>query len=196
MKEMSRRNGMNITVAELLFITLLLFFATIKSSQSDEIEAKNYETFLLKTIFKGYDKRARPVRNYHSPVVVGFKIELHQIIQIDEKHEVITLNILHAQHWQDEFLESRRLRKRYASMWENYFPERKRERGHAHFINVLWSFSCPFLVAKCGLQMCSCTMPLHSIRKNKWSIAGQKMSSSTMEWLPMYCQWLWNQHAR
>lgn len=98
---MTRRNNMDIMVA----VTLLLFFVAIKSSQSNGIETKNYETLLLNTIFKDYDKRARPVRNYQTPVDVGFNVELHQIIQVDEKHEIITLNILHALRWRDELLQ-------------------------------------------------------------------------------------------
>ncbi|XP_037037723.1 acetylcholine receptor subunit alpha-type acr-16-like [Bradysia coprophila] len=88
-----------------LNIFLLLFIAALKSSQSEEVDVKNYETLLLNTIFKDYDKRARPVKNHHTPIVVYFDIELHQIIQVDEKHQVMTTNILRYLHWKDEFLQ-------------------------------------------------------------------------------------------
>ncbi|KAG4071080.1 hypothetical protein HA402_002752 [Bradysia odoriphaga] len=90
---------------DILVVTLLLFIAAVKSSQSEEVEVTNYEQLLLNTIFKDYDKRVRPVKNYHKPMVVHFNLELHQIIQVDEKHQVITTNILRYLHWKDEFLQ-------------------------------------------------------------------------------------------
>lgn len=92
---------MDVTV----LVALLLFLVAIKFSQSNEVEPKNHESSLLNTIFKNYDKRARPVRNYHTPVAVGFAIGLQQIIQVDEKHQVITTNVMRLLRWRDEFLQ-------------------------------------------------------------------------------------------
>ncbi|KAG4071070.1 hypothetical protein HA402_002742 [Bradysia odoriphaga] len=90
---------------DILVLTLILFIVALKSSQSEEVEVTNYEKLLLNTIFKDYDKRARPVKNYHKPMVVHFDIDLLKIIQVDEKRQIITTNILRYLHWKDEFLQ-------------------------------------------------------------------------------------------
>ncbi|KAJ6648240.1 Acetylcholine receptor subunit alpha-type acr-16, partial [Pseudolycoriella hygida] len=63
------------------------------SSRNEFIEARKHESQLLDTIFKGYDKRVRPVEDYHSSVVVNFSISFQQILKVDEKNQVITSNI-------------------------------------------------------------------------------------------------------
>ncbi len=91
---------MDCTVVKLL----LFLFVKIISSQSNVIEEKQYETLLLDTLFKDYDKRVRPVKNYHQPVVVNLSVTFNQILQVDEKHQVITTNILRNIKWKDDYL--------------------------------------------------------------------------------------------
>lgn len=86
-------------------ITVLLLCVKVQTTYSAEIEAKNYEALLLRTIFDGYDERARPVKHYQTPVVVGFGLELQQIIQVDEKHQVIIATFLRSLRWTDELLQ-------------------------------------------------------------------------------------------
>ncbi len=85
-------------------VTLLFLFVVIISSQLEIIIEKSHETLLLDSIFENYDKRIRPVKDYHTPVVVNFSIAFIQILQVDEKHQVITLNILRSFYWKDDFL--------------------------------------------------------------------------------------------
>lgn len=88
-------------------VTLLLFFfgaLIFASSQTEVIKGKKYETALLDAVFKDYDKRSRPIEDYHLAVVVNFSISLQQILQVDEKHQILTSNILRTFYWKDNFL--------------------------------------------------------------------------------------------
>lgn len=88
-------------------LTLLLFFSDaliFVASQTEVIKEKKYETLLLDDVFKDYDKRSRPVKDYQLAVVVNFSIALHQILQMDEKHQTMTSNLRRNFHWKDDFL--------------------------------------------------------------------------------------------
>lgn len=87
-------------------VTCLLFSSIFiyPSSQTGQDQAKQQE-ILLNTIFKDYDKRIRPVKDHHSPVEVNFAMSLQQILQVDEKHQIITTNIWRTLLWRDDFLQ-------------------------------------------------------------------------------------------
>lgn len=87
-------------------VKLLLFLNTFQFGylRSEHDRVKSYEIFLLDTIFKYYDKRSRPIEDYHSAVEVNFSISLNQILQVDEKNQVITTNIWRSLFWKDAFL--------------------------------------------------------------------------------------------
>lgn len=89
-----------------LVTLLVLFFDALisASSRNEVIKGKKHETLLLDAIFKDYDRRSRPIEDYHSSVVVNFSISLQQILQVDEKHQVVTSNILRTMYWKDDFL--------------------------------------------------------------------------------------------
>lgn len=88
-------------VVALLLLSKALIFA---SSQSQTRRAKKYEILLRDTIFKDYDIRSRPVEDYHTSVEVNFSISFQQMLQVDEKNQVITMNIWRSSFWKDEFL--------------------------------------------------------------------------------------------
>lgn len=85
-------------------VVLFLFIVTLPSSKAGRVDGKKYETLLLDTILKDYDKRSRPVEDYHSPLKVNFSISIQQILQVDEKHQVITTNLWRSLYWKDDFL--------------------------------------------------------------------------------------------
>lgn len=68
------------------------------------VEGSKYETLLIDSILTDYDKRSRPVEDYHSPVKVNFSISLQQILQVDEKHQTLTTNIRRHMFWKDFYL--------------------------------------------------------------------------------------------
>lgn len=87
-------------------VTLLLFIVTFQfaSLKATNVAEKKYETLLLDTLFKDYDKRIRPVKNYHSAIEVHLSVSFQQILQVDEKHQFITTNLWRSLFWKDEFL--------------------------------------------------------------------------------------------
>lgn len=87
-------------------VTLLLYFVLLilVSSQTEVNKGKKYETLLLDAILKDYDKRSRPVEDHSLAVVVNFSLALLQIQQVDEKHQIVTSNILRHFSWKDDFL--------------------------------------------------------------------------------------------
>lgn len=85
-------------------VTFSWFLVTFMSLKMELVEGNKYEIQLLNSILKKYDKRTRPVEDYNSPVIVNFSISLQQLLQVDEKHQVVTANIWRGMQWNDNFL--------------------------------------------------------------------------------------------
>ncbi|KAG4071071.1 hypothetical protein HA402_002743 [Bradysia odoriphaga] len=85
-------------------LSLVLNCFIFESLQNAQNRKSNYETLLLNDLLKDYDKRSRPVEDVHSPLTINFSISLHQILQVDEKHQVITTNMWRFLFWKDDFL--------------------------------------------------------------------------------------------
>ncbi|XP_030850294.1 neuronal acetylcholine receptor subunit alpha-7 [Strongylocentrotus purpuratus] len=54
---------------------------------------------------RNYNKHMRPVRNDKEMVVVDFTIKLKQIVDIDERDQMLKLNIQINQSWTDQLLQ-------------------------------------------------------------------------------------------
>ncbi|KAK6493656.1 5-hydroxytryptamine receptor 3A-like [Huso huso] len=53
---------------------------------------------------QGYVKRFRPVLHWDQPVTVYLDLSLYSILDLQEKEEKLTLQLLFGQRWQDEYL--------------------------------------------------------------------------------------------
>ncbi|CAF0777559.1 unnamed protein product [Rotaria sordida] len=62
------------------------------------------EQRLFYTLLTGYEKAVRPIRKASEAVVVKLGITLTQIMDIDERNQIMTTNIWLDQEWNDEFL--------------------------------------------------------------------------------------------
>ncbi|CAI9742500.1 neuronal acetylcholine receptor subunit alpha-10-like [Octopus vulgaris] len=62
------------------------------------------EQLLLRSLMHGYDKSVRPVYNSSKAVVVGLGLTLTQILDVDEKNQVLTTNVWLETEWEDEKL--------------------------------------------------------------------------------------------
>ncbi|KRY27533.1 Neuronal acetylcholine receptor subunit alpha-7, partial [Trichinella spiralis] len=69
-----------------------------------EILAGDYERLLYKHLLADYDPLVRPVDNESQPVVVKLGIDLQQIIDIDEKNQLIQTNVWLRFDWKDKYL--------------------------------------------------------------------------------------------
>ncbi|XP_048736461.1 neuronal acetylcholine receptor subunit alpha-7-like [Ostrea edulis] len=63
-----------------------------------------FSTRLVKTLLENYDPRIHPVRNAGENVSIAVNIGLRQLMELDEKNQVIKLNIWMRLWWNDPFL--------------------------------------------------------------------------------------------
>uniref|UniRef100_A0A8C8YGB7 Neurotransmitter-gated ion-channel ligand-binding domain-containing protein n=1 Tax=Prolemur simus TaxID=1328070 RepID=A0A8C8YGB7_PROSS len=56
---------------------------------------------LLKRLFSGYNKWSRPVANISDVVLVRFGLSIAQLIDVDEKNQMMTTNVWVKQEWHD-----------------------------------------------------------------------------------------------
>uniref|UniRef100_A0A915I9D8 Uncharacterized protein n=1 Tax=Romanomermis culicivorax TaxID=13658 RepID=A0A915I9D8_ROMCU len=76
---------------------VLSFFRSCPSSC-----ARNYEHDLYRDIIENYDSRERPVLTYADAVEVFFGISLQQLVDVDEKNQVVIMNMWLQIEWTDQ----------------------------------------------------------------------------------------------
>ncbi|XP_067885061.1 neuronal acetylcholine receptor subunit beta-3-like [Heterodontus francisci] len=59
------------------------------------------EGTLLKNLFRGYQKWVRPVRNSSDTIKVKFGLEISQLVDVDEKNQLMATNVWLKQEWND-----------------------------------------------------------------------------------------------
>ncbi|GAB1603731.1 neuronal acetylcholine receptor subunit alpha-10-like [Argonauta hians] len=62
------------------------------------------EQRLYRDLMTGYEKSVRPVINASTILLVRFGLRLNQIVDLDERHQVLTTNVFIDQEWSDENL--------------------------------------------------------------------------------------------
>ncbi|KAF0883660.1 ACHA4 protein, partial [Crocuta crocuta] len=69
---------------------------------SSPVETRAHaEERLLKKLFTGYNKWSRPVANISDVVLVHFGLSIAQLIDVDEKNQMMTTNVWVKQEWHD-----------------------------------------------------------------------------------------------
>ncbi|MFH4976710.1 hypothetical protein AB6A40_003419 [Gnathostoma spinigerum] len=79
----------------------------LKSGESSVVEQTvvvTDEQRLLRYLLRGYEKAVRPVTNSSTPVVVKLGLTLTNLFEMDEKNQVLTINVWLDQEWNDELL--------------------------------------------------------------------------------------------
>ncbi|XP_017371207.1 neuronal acetylcholine receptor subunit alpha-4 [Cebus imitator] len=79
---------------------LLLGAGLLRASGHVETRA-HAEERLLKKLFSGYNKWSRPVANISDVVLVRFGLSIAQLIDVDEKNQMMTTNVWVKQEWHD-----------------------------------------------------------------------------------------------
>ncbi|KAL5007558.1 hypothetical protein ScPMuIL_016364 [Solemya velum] len=77
-------------------IMLMLKLPIVLLVMADENEYR-----LVKDLMRGYDKRIRPSLNASEPLNVTFGLALSQLIDVDEKNQILTTNCWLNQIWID-----------------------------------------------------------------------------------------------
>ncbi|PNI36430.1 CHRNA4 isoform 7 [Pan troglodytes] len=73
---------------------LLLLLGTGLLRASSHVETRAHaEERLLKKLFSGYNKWSRPVANISDVVLVRFGLSIAQLIDVDEKNQMMTTNV-------------------------------------------------------------------------------------------------------
>ncbi|KAK2879150.1 hypothetical protein Q8A67_019941 [Cirrhinus molitorella] len=89
---------------KLFLKNLSLFFLIlehVKPVISDGWNHAHAEDKLFKKLFIGYNKWSRPVRNISDVVIVKFGLSIAQLIDVDEKNQMMTTNVWLKQEWND-----------------------------------------------------------------------------------------------
>lgn len=63
-----------------------------------------HEYRLTKYLLSNYEPSVRPVENSSFPLIVNFGVSLHQIVDVDEKNQILTTNCWLTQIWNDTHL--------------------------------------------------------------------------------------------
>nr|XP_009673646.1 PREDICTED: neuronal acetylcholine receptor subunit alpha-7-like [Struthio camelus australis] len=82
-----------------LYLWASLFLSFFKVSQQGESQRRLYRELL-----KNYNRLERPVLNDSQPVVVELQLSLLQIIDVDEKNQVLITNAWLQMYWVDVYL--------------------------------------------------------------------------------------------
>ncbi|XP_078092215.1 neuronal acetylcholine receptor subunit alpha-4 [Mustelus asterias] len=81
---------------------LLLLMVTVLCPACCKVESRSQaEERLLKTLFTGYNKLSRPVLNSSDAVLVHFGLSIAQLVDVDEKNQMMTTNVWIKQEWHD-----------------------------------------------------------------------------------------------
>ncbi|XP_003505206.1 neuronal acetylcholine receptor subunit alpha-2 [Cricetulus griseus] len=76
----------------------LLLMPAVLAQRSSHTQA---EDRLFKHLFGGYNRWARPVPNTSDVVIVRFGLSIAQLIDVDEKNQMMTTNVWLKQEWND-----------------------------------------------------------------------------------------------
>ncbi|KAL4636156.1 neuronal acetylcholine receptor subunit alpha-7-like [Arapaima gigas] len=64
-----------------------------------------HQRYLLKELLKDYNRMERPVANDSLPITVKLSMILVQIMDVDEKNQILTTNMWLQMHWYDHYLQ-------------------------------------------------------------------------------------------
>ncbi|XP_023560068.1 neuronal acetylcholine receptor subunit alpha-4 [Octodon degus] len=87
--------------ALLLLLGIGLLPAPLPALEAQQGTRAHAEERLLKTLFSGYNKWSRPVANISDVVLVRFGLSIAQLIDVDEKNQMMTTNVWVKQEWYD-----------------------------------------------------------------------------------------------
>nr|CAI5832193.1 unnamed protein product [Callosobruchus analis] len=72
--------------------SVLLLFASLLAIMIPETQQGPHEKLLLNNLLATYNVLERPVANESDPLEVKFGLTLQQIIDVDEKNQILTTN--------------------------------------------------------------------------------------------------------
>ncbi|XP_019296206.2 neuronal acetylcholine receptor subunit beta-3 isoform X4 [Panthera pardus] len=86
------------------FILLLIVLGVIPSAAAGFSSIAENEDALLRRLFQDYQKWVRPVLNSNDTIKVYFGLKISQLVDVDEKNQLMTTNVWLKQEWTDHKL--------------------------------------------------------------------------------------------
>lgn len=71
-------------------LELFIFLANLKFAKLNELTEEN---LLYRRLMTFYEPMARPVLNHSTSLVIFFKIRLTQVLELNEKNQILTTSI-------------------------------------------------------------------------------------------------------
>ncbi|KAK2851069.1 hypothetical protein Q5P01_007345 [Channa striata] len=85
-----------------IYTCLSLLLLTLSPQVSSQVGPRAHaEERLLHDLFEHYNKHSRPVENTTDTVLVHFGLSIAQLIDVDEKNQMMTTNVWVKQEWND-----------------------------------------------------------------------------------------------
>ncbi|CAH8876037.1 unnamed protein product [Trichobilharzia szidati] len=88
-------------------LTILIWISVISGTFYHEQVIPSSEKRLIKQLIGNYEKAGkigRPVKNTKDRVVVGYGLSLFQLLDLDEKNQILTINVWSKYTWTDQLL--------------------------------------------------------------------------------------------
>ncbi|XP_061489967.1 neuronal acetylcholine receptor subunit beta-3 isoform X1 [Rhineura floridana] len=86
------------------FIVVFLFLCANSSALTVFSSFAKNEDALLRHLFQGYQKWIRPVKHSNDTIKVYFGLKISQLVDVDEKNQLMTTNVWLKQEWIDHKL--------------------------------------------------------------------------------------------
>ncbi|XP_056239291.1 neuronal acetylcholine receptor subunit non-alpha-3-like [Seriola aureovittata] len=91
---------MKLAVLLLLWMSCPLSLANI-AAPNEFVSLAEMEDALLKNLFQGYQRWVRPIQRANDTVRVRFGLKISQLVDVDEKNQLMTTNVWLCQEWID-----------------------------------------------------------------------------------------------
>ncbi|XP_059409928.1 neuronal acetylcholine receptor subunit non-alpha-3-like [Carassius carassius] len=83
-----------------LLLVMAVAYATIEAPE-EYVSLAEMEDTLLRNLFRGYQKWVRPVLHANDTITVRFGLKISQLVDVDEKNQLMTTNVWLWQEWTD-----------------------------------------------------------------------------------------------
>uniref|UniRef100_A0A8C7SU90 Neurotransmitter-gated ion-channel ligand-binding domain-containing protein n=1 Tax=Oncorhynchus mykiss TaxID=8022 RepID=A0A8C7SU90_ONCMY len=85
---------------------LLMLGLTDGAPEGEFGSLSEMEDLLLRNLFQGYQRWVRPIQHANDRVTVRFGLKISQLVDVDEKNQLMTTNVWLWQEWLDSNLRS------------------------------------------------------------------------------------------
>ncbi|KAL4640263.1 neuronal acetylcholine receptor subunit non-alpha-3-like isoform X1 [Arapaima gigas] len=84
-----------------LLLLVVACRATMEATPDEFVSLADMEDGLLRNLFQGYQKWVRPVLHANDTITVRFGLKISQLVDVDEKNQLMTTNVWLWQEWTD-----------------------------------------------------------------------------------------------